>query len=383
MTWIGDIDVPVISDKETAVDISNINTNFVDEHPQSYKLYSSLEAGTFTVYLNPNIHKRSEGLSEQKDSVHSMVERHGTEFPIEDSFDKGFVVVDFVDYFETSSEMFDEADITLRFMPYSDYTSSFLLSAFPNNDDFDVPESSLFSVDSSVTVIEDGNTLSPSYTYPSANGDIDYYSYSKNQFKLDISDFSYERTAPCRLYSSGNRVYSLNKRVQENFEINNSVVKSEFSSDTSTIYAYDSGWSEIGTVDYPHSVGYPMKNENQEVVCNSLSDEETYVKRGLPVIGYKVIDRSDFNFNFSLDTVQSQDNHFISATDSSGNELILIRNSNVGSFSSSPSGLFLNNISGETVNLHAGFVPTGFSASDIAQAIYNYGNVRRSFVKNG
>lgn len=383
MVWIGDIDIPVISDKDTGIDISTINTNFIDENPQSYKLYSALESGLYSVFLNSNIHGRKETLSEQKDSLLGMVERHGTEFPIVDASKEGFLLVDSVDYFETASEMFDEAEISLRFIPYSDYTVGFDLSAYSNNDDFDVPESSLIAFDSSVTVRESGSILSPIYSYTSEDGDIDYYEYSNSNIKLEFSDFSFEKNSPCRLFSSGKRRYSTNSEVESKFELNNSVIKSEYSSDTSTIYIYNSGWSEIGSVSYPHTAGFPVKNTNQQISCDSISGEQTSIKRGFPLIGYKVFDRSSFSFDFALDAVQSQENHYISATDTSGRELILVRDSDIGSFDSSSSGLSLDNLSGGEIQVYCGFIPSSFSTSDIAQAIYTYGNVRRSFVKNG
>jgi hypothetical protein len=383
MVWIGDIDVPIISSQNSDLILETIDKDFVDNPPQSYKLYSNLEAGTYSFLLVEETHARSHSLQEQRDAMLGMVERHGTEFPINYRSDTGFLIANSLDLFETSSELYDEAEMDVRFMPYDDYKAGLITNAENHSTDFTVTEESLFAVDSSVNVYKNGSLKSGYATITTDDGDVDYYWYSDDTLGLEIDPFDseYERVGLCRLFSSG-RIYSTRKPIGE-FVLNNSIVKADFANNESVISAFDSNWSEIATVPFAHTDGYVEKNTNDSIICHSTTDESASIYRAIPAVEYGIKNRSKFEVQFTTNSVVSQDNHYIAVSDDSGNEIIVVKGEDVGSdFQVNSDSITVDSIGNEETTYFVGFVPSELTAEEVARASFSRGNLRRTFLKN-
>lgn len=381
MTWFGDVDVPILSDKGTAVTIETINTNFVDNPPQSFKLYSTLEQGSYTVFLNQELHERSETLSEQRDALLGMVERHGTEFPVNDSTSEGFVVVDTADIFDTPSQMFDECEIELRYMPYNKYKSAVVCNANAKTNDFDVTESGLFATPSFVDVQKNGTNTSPQYSIDYSGLIVDYYEYSDSDiisWNQNNLDSTVERDIPVRLYSP-HRIYSVEKNI-DNAEINNQIVSVELlpSTNNSKISDNSSVFAEVG---YQHSEGYIEENTNDVVSVVSINNEKITAYRGYPFIEYEVEDRADFFVDVDSPSIVTQQDYYIVVQDSSGRDVFIVRTTDEGAFTVDSQGVTVPS-DGTQSSFFVGYVPNGLSSQEIAQSAYTRGSWRRTFVRN-
>lgn len=380
MVWFGDVDIPIISDKGTAVTLETINTNFADNPPQAYKLYSELEQGSYTVFLNQELHCRSETLTEQRDSLLGMVERHGTEFPVNDSSSEGFVLVDFADVFNTPSHMFDEAEIELRYMPYDEYKSAVVCNAENATQEFSVNKNSLYATPASVNVQKNGQNITPQHSIDYSGTTVDYYGYSNLDtisWTQNTLDSTVEREIPVRLYSP-NRIYSTEKNIDD-AEIDNEIYSLNIDASKNVTKLSVDG-SVFAEIDYTHSVGYIEKNENDVVSVTSIDGETISSYRGYPVAEYEVT-RNNFVVGIDSPSVVTQEDYYVVVENADGVEVIVIRSIDGGAISVDANGVTMPS-NGNKNSFFVGYVPDNLPAQEIAQSAYSRGSWRRTFVTN-
>ena len=382
MPWFGDINIPVISDVDTSIDVNTIDTNFVDEDPRTYRLHSRLESGNYSVFLTENLHPRNETLEEQRDSVLSMVDRHGSEFPVEYEGGRGYIVVDTVNLIQSPSEIVDSAELTLTFLPEDNYTSGWIKWT-KDSSDYNIPNYNFFPISSEVDVIVDGEWKDPSVSINTFGGEVDLYKYSgKSKIRTYISDFSsyFERTSPCRVFSNGNRIYSKLKEIRS-FEIENSIISISSSNNNLDISYYDGSWEEVASVSYNHNVAYPERNVNDWVKCRSDTSESVSLSRGSHTSSIEVKDRDAFNVSFDVDSVVSQDDYYMSVLSQDGYKIILVREKDIGTFGTTPTSAFLTGINKRDIKMHVGVVPSELSSEQVAVSALSEGESKRTFLE--
>lgn len=382
MVWFGDVDVPIISDVGTAFNVETVNTNFVDNAPQSYKLYSELEQGTYTVFLNQEIHERSETLSEQRDSLTGMVERHGSEFPINDRSEEGFLLVDAVDIFQTSSEMVDEAEIDTRYLSSDEYKGAIRCNSINITDDFDIEEKSLIPTPSTVSVEKDGISVNPYKTISYSGTDVDYYEYETGTFSWIKNNFdsSYERKIPVRLTSESERIYSTDN-VLTDFKIDNVCASVESDSQNNNTIIKNPDGGTVAEVDFTYSDGYTTINTNDIVNVHSTGDETITSFRGYPFFRYDINNRTDFEVNVNSLTEVEEDNHYIVVSNGNGDDVIVVRAEDIGSFTTDNTTVSVE-VNGAETSFFVGYVPNNLSYEETARVAFSRGSWRRTFLKN-
>jgi len=372
MVWFGDIDIPVVSNKDTDISVETISTNFVDNPPRAYKLYSTLESGTYELFLNQNIHRRKENLNQQKDAVLSMVNRHSTEFPVED----GFVSLNTVNHSTTPSEMFDEVSVSLHHLEYPEYTLGYKANAYNESETHSLSDVSYIGIPDVVDVVDE----TPIFSFDSEGGLLQYYQYEKEELlEVDYPTFDseIERVSPCRVYSSSDRVYSQSEEVQ-NFSLNNGVVRADEDSDSMQLYFYDSQWINVASIPLNYNVGYTTLNENKTIELSLIESDDLRIYRSLPFVQKQGVTGS-VEFNTDIDSVLEETEEYISALTIDGYEIILIGSESEGSFASDVSGIYLNDIN-SPIDVYYGVVPDPMSREQVKQMALSRGRVKRTFV---
>lgn len=391
MVWIGDIDIPILTEKDTSISRDTIEKNFVDSPPQVYELTADLESGTYSAYLHEDLHSRNETFEEQIDSVISLPDRHVTECPISVAGDEGYILIDSVTSTVTPSRELREAEMDLRFFDNDVFRPAIDLLPQRFSDTFlPTPEESIYPLPSSVQNVVDSNgSITPEYTISTEDGDIDLYLYSgDNIFEYDQpSDFaSAERVAPVRLYQSlnGQRVYSDEKTIGTGCILENGLLRGEFNDTQANIHYYDGSWGQVGDVNVGAADGYSPENMRETIELSFVDSFNVFEFRGLPVFRFDVDSVTDFTFNGSetLSTGDTSTNWFRTVTDASNREIILIRTSEDGSFYDDGSVLRVENLtSGTEYTFFIGVVPGNIPAADFARYIYCRGTWKETLVQ--
>lgn len=372
MVWFGDIDIPIVSNKDTDVSIVTIDTDFVDNPPRSYKLYSTLESGTYEFFLNQDIHQKNETLKEQKDAVLSMVNRHATEFPVEG----GFVSLNTVNHTTTPSEMVDEVSASLHYLDYPEYTLGYKVNSYSESETLSVSDISYIGIPDVVDVVGE----SPSFSFASEDGLLQYYPYEKTEMlEVDFPTFDseVERVSPCRCFSGSRRVYSKGEEVNS-FTLKNGVVRVDEDTSALQFYFYDSGWVNVASIPFDYNVGYTTLNENKSIELSLIDSDDLRIYRSLPFIKQKQVTGS-VEFNTDIDSVLEQTDEYIVALTLDGYEAILLRSENKGVFNSNSSGIYLDNVI-SPIDVYYGVVPDSVSREEVKQMALARGRIKRTFV---
>jgi hypothetical protein len=383
MTYFGDVDLPFITSKDTSISKDVVEKNFIDAPPQVYNVTPDLESGSYSLVLNEAHHARNETFEEQRDAVLSMVSRHGTEFPFEVGGDVGYVLVNNASTSITPSEEIEEAEIELRYLDDDTYRSAVKVTPEnPRGSDFDVtPEETLVAFPSFVDVV--GETAD--FTISTEDTDLDLYivdSSTVYEYSEDSTDMSKsQRESICRLYNSDDlRLYSDSKVVDNGSYINNSLVRVDYDSNSSTIEYYDSGWTTIGDVELSFDDGYASENTNDEITLDFVNDYSSSIYRGFSFVKYRFRTESDFVFNTSSTVQNSSD--FYSHWNDGTYDIVILRESSDGSFFTDSSSIGIDGLNTSTFyNVYLGIVPSSITASDYARYIYNLGNRSRTFTQ--
>lgn len=187
----GEIEIPIITSKDTSISKDVTEKNFVDELPRVYELTEDLESGTYSIVLNKGLHPSDFSLKVQRDSVISMPEYHPAELPFDDGNDSGFVLVESASTDITPSQEIDRGELSIRFMEESEYTPAVRTQAVPASDDFSISSSTAQGIFGIPTGVSLNGTPTSLGTITSASGDIDLYSYdsSLNNWQYSSSDY--------------------------------------------------------------------------------------------------------------------------------------------------------------------------------------------------
>lgn len=385
--YFGDICVPWLTSKDTSIDREVVEKNFVDSPPQVFELIPNLEAGSYSAILNETVQDKNESFEEQIDAVLSMPSRHATEFPVEVAGDKGHVVVETSSTTTFPSKEVREAEMEIRFTDHSNYGPAVSTKPFAISDAYSpTPVESLYPIASTENVLN----KTPQFTITTEDGDLDYYLYSSSEvieYERDTTEFSLgERIAPVRLYDTNDlRIYSDMKAVGPGTRVENSLIRIEHNSSTSTVEYYDGTWKEIGDIDFGVSDGYPMVNENEQVLLEFVSGDESSVFKGYPLVQIDFSSKTSISLTPTENITvadDSQDWYQTVTMDSSGYELIIIKTSTDGSLSNDSTSLSWDSIgSSNEYTAFVGAVPSQVSASDYARYVYNRGSWRRSLTQ--
>lgn len=422
MPWLGDIFIPIVTSKDTSISRNVVEKNFVDEDPQVFELPPDLESGTYSVILNEKIHERGETFREQIDALKSLSSRDASELPFELAGDKGYLVVNASSASIIPSQEIREGEIELRFMEHSSYRPALNVVSEHYSEDFSpTAKESLVALPSSATSVEDsGGTLSPNYTIPSEEGDLDLYLYSDNLIEYDhgykILEGNYgedygasyggigafdEITSPVRIYAvSGNygedygekyggdlsRIYS-DEETFNDVVLDNGVLKASSFGDSSALYRYDSAnddWKLFGNVPLKNSDGYTPLFNNYHSSIDFIGDHSLSLFRGYSVARYSdVTDTTEFRFSAKNALSSGTDNgYYYSVTDSAGNDIILVRTSNDGNFRQDSGDIIVENLDSTVeYDFFVGYVPDPIPVSDYARYVFNRGSWRRTLVQ--
>lgn len=383
MTWFGDIYIPWITEKDTSIDREVIEKNFVGESPQVYEFNPDLESGTYSIVLNEKIHPLEESFKEQRDSILSMTDRHGTEFPFNVGGDIGFALVN-----SSSVNMFPSAEIQrgeieARFLPLDSYNSSIVFNPSKIKGEFNINSSdSLVAFPSEVDISQ-----SPEYTINSEDGQIDLYKFDSRTILSILNDENlseFERQSICRVFNSlEERIYSDQKEIDTGSNVDNSVIKVEFSDSFQNVFIWDSGWKNIGRLVYNYETGFARENFNDKINVETNIDYNLNIYRGLPLFHVTFSNRTAFDFEPENQIVSSSDNeYYLLAEDSEGNEIIIIRFSQDGEFNQSDFLLAVEDLEQQKeYDVIVGYVPESIEASVYADYLYNIGSRRRTFTE--
>jgi hypothetical protein len=253
----GEIDIPIITSKDTSVSKNVTEKNFVDELPRVYELTEDLESGTYSIVLNKELHPADSPLKVQRDSVISMPEYHPAELPFDDGNDSGFVLVESASTDITSSQEIDRGELSIRFMEESEYTPAVRTQAVPASDDFSISSSTaqgIFGVPTSVSLNGTPTSLG---TITSPNADIDLYSYDSSLNNWQYSSSNYVATtkqSAVTTISTGlvaEKMFSSAFSKKEPFLHQNGLMRSRISSDYLLDYYDGSSWnSGIASVNF-------------------------------------------------------------------------------------------------------------------------------------
>lgn len=382
--WFGDIAVGFITEKGTSITKEVIEKNFVNKPVQVFELTPDLESGTYAVIFNEEVHPRNESLSEQRDAVVSMPDRHATELPFAVGGDKGHVVVEQASAVITPSQEIDTGEISIRFMEDDTYRPAFRLIPSPISSDFSVGSSSFVALSSSV----ENATMSPSHTISTEDGDLDWYVYSgENVLEYDRSSSSYsddEKTAPVRVFSpDGSRVYSSNRSFSSGSRMSNGFIACEFGQSTTLEHYYSGSWEQIGSVNFNVSDGYLKTPSNYDTEVEFVESYSSSLKKGYPVIRYSLENVNSFSFNSDEEIVSNiyNENSYRVDETSSGREIIFIRKHNDGNVSASSTDITVDSITVENPEFYVGVVPEGIDGATVAEYVFNSGHQERTMVQ--
>jgi len=380
MVWIGDTDIPIITDMDTEMAVNTISKNFIDSPPQSYQLNSNLENGTYSAILYSNLHAKSESLEEQRDGLRRLVSLNTSACPIDYQGDKGYVDIYNVTTEYASSHIFDFAEFDLRFLSSNIYQPAFILRALPETGDFNLSKESVIAIDSNTS----SSNHSPYVSVATENGSLDLYKYTEDTISfLPPSSFTeYERISLVEVFdNSDNRKYTNLSNLSSGFTVENGMVRSSNDGATSDLEIYNGSWQSLGSVDLSWSKAYISENSNYESTVTADNEKLTQYK-GFPLVEYEVTGRTEFSYNVSVDSTESQDSHYRSVNTSGGYEAILIRYYDEESFSVGSSSISVTGLdSSSEYKFAVGFVPSGLTADELSSWIFNRGYVKRTLVQ--
>ena len=296
MPWIGDIHVPLLTNKDTSVDKNTIEKNFVDSPPSIYELNKNIESGTYSAYLHEKVHERNESLEEQSEAIRSLVDRHPVECTYSDSREEGYLVVEGSSVIRTPDISIREMDIDVRFMDNDVYKPAFNLESEDTNSAFPLP--SVADVNQSVL-----------FTLGTRDGDIDFYEYSSTLLEYDIpeSDFNgLEKTSPVRFYRESDdtldnisgRVYKDYSHLPSTSVVENGNFLARFLDSGIELSYYSDGWNFSGNISYSSNLRYTeeVSNSHSEI---SLEDVQGYFYRGYPIMEFDVSNTTSFGFTLA------------------------------------------------------------------------------------
>lgn len=388
--WFGDISVCFLVDEDTSIEKDDIQKNFVDSYPQSYELTADLESGVYSVIHNETIHSRNETFREQMDGVHSMASRHPAELPVSFNGNKGHVLVEEVNSSITSSQEFQESELSIRFFESDRYKPAYIVEAGSFNDIFDsAPIESLLPLPTTVENVEGNDgSITPEFTLTGEEGEYDYYIYSdRDTISYDRNPDDYtgdERINPVRIYDDHDeRIYSeLQEDVLSGSVIDNGFMRVTFNDQDSSIEVYDgSDWEAIGDVNFEIEPGFVLTNTNDNVDVSFINDNGCSVSRG-----HLAIEFTDTSSEFIFDaestvTVVDDSSSWYYTVEIDGEEYSIVRTSNDGDFTSDSESFGVTNLS-ETENTFF-FVktPSDVSTDDYIRYIYNDTYQERTMVQ--
>ena len=392
MTWFGDIYIPMVVDKSTDISRDVVEKDFVDSPSQVYELNADLESGTYSVFLNEQLHERDEEFSEQRDAILSMSSRDAAEFPFRLGGDIGHIMVESSTASITPSEQVEEGEITLRYLDKEDYIPAFITRSMPFDGDFDVetePHESILPISSDSNVHRE----TVEYTIESDDGDLDYILYDDERdvisYENPESDFdSPERVAPVRVFQDGERIYSdlISFFEDDDIHITNSLIKldvedniymEDFESDLSF------GFYNFESTSTSRTPSYISKNGNFETEI--VFPGENYsleVLKGF--IGYWLHFNEPGEFLYEcesqIESIEDSGDFYVIVRDSLGIEYMFVNN-RIGNFQFSGTTVFFNYTDEASASFFVGIVPDAIEGGDLARYIYNRGLVKRTFVQ--
>lgn len=384
MVYIGDIDIPILTEKDTSIDRDVVEKNFVDAPPQRYELIPNLEAGTYTALLHEQVHDRNENFSEQIDSVRSLPYRNVSECPIEVSNEKGYVAVDVGSISIIPSLQVRESELDLRFLDFDTYIPAIKCDADSFSEDFTVTEESVIPIPTSVQGVNKNNTSdTPSFTITAEQTTFGYHTYTDG----DILDYipsdtditQVERESPVRLFDgSNNRIYSGSSNFND-FSVSNGILQFERQSDTVYVDVWDSGWQRIGNFTFDTDVAYLPEFGNYETTVETISENTISSYRGFWVNEVTVTGRNQFEFNVDIDTVDNQTSLYHSVNTVGGYTAILARGQNGGNINTMTNSILVDNLnSNEEYTYFIGFVPSELTSQEAAEYAFVRGRWKRS-----
>jgi len=384
MVYIGDIDIPILTEKDTSIDRDVVEKNFVDAPPQRYELIPSLESGTYTALLHEKVHDRNESFAEQIDSVRSLPYRNVSECPIEVSEEKGYLAVDVGSISIIPSLQVRESEIDVRFLDFDTYIPAIKCNAQSYSEDFDVTEESVIPVPTSVQEVNKNNTSdTPSFSITAEETTFGYHTYTQG----DILDYipsdsditQVERESPVRLFDgSNNRIYSGSSNFN-GFSLSNGVLRFERQSDTVYVDTWDSGWQRVGNFVLDSDVGYLPDFGNYETTVETISENRLSSYRGFWVNRVTVTGRNQFQFNVDIDTVDNQTSLYHSVNTVDGYTAILVRGQNDGNINTMTNSILVDNLnSSEEYTYFIGFVPDELTSQEAVEYAFTRGNWKRS-----
>lgn len=390
--WFGDIAVGLVVDKDTDISKDVTEKNFVDEPVQVYELTPNLEAGSYSVFVLEETHPRSETLSEQRDAVLSMPERHVSEFPFAVASDEGHVLVEESNLSITPSEMVDEGEIGIRFMSSDNFRPAYILQAESEDGDFSVsPEESVIPVANAAGDVYDestGNTVSPETpTITTEDGQVNLYKYdsSRNVYSYDRSTSLYgesERVGPVRTYDAGDeRIYSSLHQVTSGSYMNNGRVEAVFNDSSVTLNEYDgTTWNKFGDVDtFTYEPAYLSDIGNISSTVTFRNDVDVTMKKALPFVRFDFSGKTSFEFSpdesFTVDSTSNKSVVFTDGT--SGRTMALVRNKNDGSLNTTSTTVSWDSL--DTSTEYTAFIV--LNANTFEDYVFALGNRKRSLVE--
>jgi len=384
MVYIGDIDIPILTEKDTSIDRDVVEKNFVDAPPQRYELIPSLESGTYTALLHEKVHDRNESFAEQIDSVRSLPYRNVSECPIEVSSERGYLAVDVGSISIIPSLQVRESEIDVRFLDFDTYIPAIKCNAQSYSEDFDVTEESVIPIPTFVQEVNKNNTSdTPSFSITAEETTFGYYTYTQG----DILDYipsdsditQVERESPVRLFDgSNNRIYSGSSNFND-FSLSNGVLKFERQSDTVYVDTWDSGWQRAGNFVLDSDVGYLPDFGNYETTVETISENRISSHRGFWVNRVTITGRNQFQFNVDIDTVDNQTSLYHSVNTVDGYTAILVRGQNEGNINTMTNSILVDNLnSSEEYTYFIGFVPDELTSQEAAEYAFTRGNWKRS-----
>jgi len=391
--WFGDIAVSFLTDKDTSIEKEVVEKNFVDSPPQVFEVDVSLEAGTYNIVHNEQLHPENESLEEQIDAAQSMPSRHASELPFELAGDKGHVMVETANSTITPSQEFRESSVDLRFFEDDVFRPSYVVDANSYNSVFDTtPTESVLTIPNTVEdVIDSSETpLTESFTVTGRDGDMDYYLYDDREvieFERNSSDYTIdERTNPLRVFdSNSNRIYSDIKPLRNGSTVDNGLVKFDIGISDTDLSLYDSSsWKQLGSVNFGMDDGYASENTNNRVEVTTTDPYYLSLRRGFTVGKFTLGDTLDFRLTAdgSFTSGDTSSSWHRSVENPDGDELILIRTDSDGSFDDTSSYLEVNGLTNtKEYTFFVGVVPSPIAASDFARYVYNIGTQKRSMVQ--
>ena len=408
MPWIGDVHVPLLTDKDTSIDKQVIEKNFVESPPQVYELTANIEAGTYTAVLVSSVHQRGESIEEQADGVRSLVDRHPIECAYVDDSDVGYLVVENSNVSHSSEPNRRGVSVDLRFMEDGIYKPAFQLNTDNIFENYTLQEDfSLFPVPSNLSnILFDGYSLNPEFVMDTRDGQMEFYLYDQGIFEYDnpTGDSFTEpiRFSPVRTYDSnstvpgkdadGNyqkpgsvsqnrRIYSESKPAEGNAILENGTIQT-FITDDSYLYAYESGsWESFGVA----NVGFSnyIYSTDVSIYNSSLALDSNYeltVYRGFPMTRFDV-ETTSFEFHlFDPDVISSETEEYVLLNDAQGRDIFFLRTSYNGSMTTAADQITVDNISEET--FFAGIVPSNVSDPDLfMDHILNMGSRKPTLIQ--